>query len=116
MSCGIGHRHSSDPALLWLWHRPAAVAPIEPLAWEPPYATGAAIKKKESTLVGRHHFLPSGSLHQDLKSAPAIKGEDISIKRGSSYHGSAETYPTSIHDDVGSVPGLTQWVKDLALL
>jgi len=25
-----------DPALLWLWHRPASVAPIQPLAWEPP--------------------------------------------------------------------------------
>ena len=31
-----------DLALLWLWHRPAALAPIRPLAWEPPYATGAA--------------------------------------------------------------------------
>ena len=29
-----------DPALLWLWHRPAATAPIRPLAWEPPYAAG----------------------------------------------------------------------------
>ena len=27
-----------DPALLWLWCRPAAIAPIQPLAWEPPYA------------------------------------------------------------------------------
>ena len=27
-----------DPALLWLWRRPAAIAPIGPLAWEPPYA------------------------------------------------------------------------------
>ena len=26
--CGIDHRHSSDPALLWLWCRPAAAAPI----------------------------------------------------------------------------------------
>ena len=23
--------------------------------------------------------------------------------------------PTNIHEDVGQVPGLTQWVKDLAL-
>ena len=33
-----------DPALLWLWCRPAAVAPIRPLAWEAPYAVGAALK------------------------------------------------------------------------
>ena len=24
MSCGVGHRHGSDPAWLWLWRRPAA--------------------------------------------------------------------------------------------
>ena len=30
---------------LWLWHRPAATAPIRPLAWEPPYAMGAALEK-----------------------------------------------------------------------
>ena len=31
-----------DPALLWLWCRPVATAPIQPLAWEPPYAAEAA--------------------------------------------------------------------------
>ena len=45
MSCGVGHRHGSDPELLWLWCRPAAVAPTRPLAWEPPYAMGATLEK-----------------------------------------------------------------------
>ena len=30
-----------------LWCRPAAVALIGPLAWEPPYAVGAALKRQE---------------------------------------------------------------------
>ena len=45
MSCGIGHRHSSDLALLWLRCRPAATALNQPLALELPYATDAALKK-----------------------------------------------------------------------
>ena len=36
-----------DPALLWLWCRPAAAALIQPLAWEPPYAASAALKSKQ---------------------------------------------------------------------
>ena len=47
MSCGVGYRRSSGLALLWLWHRPAARTPIRPLAWKPPYAVGAALKKKK---------------------------------------------------------------------
>ena len=43
-SCGVGHRCSLDPVLLWLWYRPADTAPIWPLAWEPPYGMGAALK------------------------------------------------------------------------
>ena len=31
-SCGGGCRHGSDP--MWLWHRPSALAPFPPLAWE----------------------------------------------------------------------------------
>jgi len=42
VSYGVGCRHGLDPALLWLWRRQAATAPIRPLAWEPPYAMGAA--------------------------------------------------------------------------
>ena len=42
MSCALGCSHGSDPALLRLWCRLAATAPIWPLAWELPYAEGAA--------------------------------------------------------------------------
>ena len=33
-----------DPALPWLWYRPAAVALIQPLAWELPYSPSVALK------------------------------------------------------------------------
>ena len=48
MSCGVGCRLGSDLELLWLWHRLAAPAPIRPLAWEPPYVSGAAVKKQKT--------------------------------------------------------------------
>jgi len=70
MSCGVGCRRGSDPALLWLWRRPVATALIQLLAWEPPYAAGAAqeIAKKQKNkktkkrniideLVGNSHKL-----------------------------------------------------------
>ena len=43
VSCGVGHGCGSDLALLW--YRLAAPAPVGPLAWELPYAMGAALKK-----------------------------------------------------------------------
>ena len=71
-SCGVGCRHGSDPALLWLWRRLVAIAPIRPLAWEPPYAVGAAQeiatttttttkrqKKKKITTIKENYFHPS---------------------------------------------------------
>ena len=48
MSCGVGHRHGSDLALLWLWCRPVATALIQPIAWESPYAMGSALKIKKT--------------------------------------------------------------------
>ena len=91
MSCGVGHRWGSD--LAWLWCRLAAVAPIRPLAWEPPYASGVALKSKKN------------------KNKPKNK----KLNFGSSRHGSEEMNLTSIHEDPGSIPGLAHWVKDLAL-
>ena len=45
MSCGVGHRCGSELALLGLWRRLVATAPLRPLAWEPPYVAGAALEK-----------------------------------------------------------------------
>ena len=36
-----------DLVLLWLWHRPAAVAMIQTLAWGVPFATGVDLKKRK---------------------------------------------------------------------
>ena len=41
----------NDPALLWLWCRLAATAPIRPLAWEPPYAMGATLEKTKKIKI-----------------------------------------------------------------
>ena len=62
MSSGVGYRCGSDPELLWLWHRPAATAPIRLLAWESKCAVGVAqemakrpkkkkTKKKKQTVL-----------------------------------------------------------------
>ena len=51
VSCGVGGRHGSLLALLWLWRRLAAVvAPTGPLAWEPPHAAGAALKGQKTKI------------------------------------------------------------------
>ena len=55
MSCGVGRRRGLDPG--WLWRRPAAAAPMQPLVWERPHALGVALKrpkkkKKDSQISG----------------------------------------------------------------
>ena len=57
MSCGVIHRCGSDLALLWLWHRLTATAPIQPLAWESPYAMDVALKKKEKKKKKKKYFI-----------------------------------------------------------
>ena len=77
MSCGVGRRRGLDPALLWLWRRLVATAPIGSLAWEPPYATGAAPEKqKDKKKIG----------------VPVVAR--------------CLTNPTRNHEVAGSIPGL----------
>ena len=53
VSYGVGLRRGLDPAFLWLWHRPAATALIGPLAWEPPYAASAALKRQKVKKINK---------------------------------------------------------------
>ena len=71
MSCGVGRRHGSDPALLWLWLRPAAAAPLSPLAWELPYAAHATLrtKKKEKRKKWSVEYLNRHSAKLDRQMA-----------------------------------------------
>ena len=50
VSCGIGHKHSSDPALLWpcgIGRQLLSSMQVGPLDWELPYAAGVALKRQK---------------------------------------------------------------------
>ena len=64
-----------------LWCRPAATAPIRPLAWEPPYAAGAAqemAKKKEADtgvpVVLQWKQIPLVSMRMHVQSLALFSG------------------------------------------
>ena len=48
MGCGMGCKHGSNLALLWLWHWLVATALIRPLAQETPCAMGVALKRQKT--------------------------------------------------------------------
>ena len=48
MNRSVSHRYGSD--LLWLWRRLAAMALIQSLVWELPYATAVELKKTTTHL------------------------------------------------------------------
>ena len=64
-----------------------AAISIRYLAWELSYAPGAAIEKKKK---------------KESAGVPIMAQWLVN--------------PTSIQEDSGSIPGLTQWVEDLAML
>jgi len=106
VSGGVGRRHSLDPALLWLWCRPAAAAPIQPLFWELPYAVGVGLRSRKKEKKGNYReegsVLACGSvLEAVLPSAPECGqnvGEDKVFTLIARAHGlqSAEKHPLSL--------------------
>jgi len=86
VNCGVGHTCGSDLALLWLWCRLAATAPIRPLAWEPPYAVGAALKrqktkkKQEKLLLSERHCQENEKTNQRLRANIYTSGKGLVFK------------------------------------
>ena len=70
MSCGVGGRRGSDPMLLWLWHRPAVTAPIQPLAWELPYAVRWPKKEKKKRKKERREMASVFLYFRDIPPPP----------------------------------------------
>ena len=77
MSCGGGHRQGSALGLLWC--RLAAIVPILPLAWKPPYMAGAALKKKKGNLKENQVLLLHTLLWQIL---PVGRRPEVNVDFG----------------------------------
>ena len=76
MSCGVGHRCGLDPELLWLWCRLPATALIRPLAWEPPYAEGAAL---EFNVIHVHLDIKKKKITSGVFSLPVLDGHGFGL-------------------------------------
>ena len=88
MNCCVGHRCSSDLTWLWLWHRPAAAAPILPLVWELPFSADGALKRKHThthstTLKFHDRFLDFPTFRVQiggqLETVFLLSGNDLAI-------------------------------------
>ena len=77
VSCGVGCRHSSDPEWLWLWCRLEATALIQPLAWEPPHAEGAAqeVAKRQNKQTNKKDMMIGFHLNKISKIDKSIETE-----------------------------------------
>ena len=93
VSCGVGHRHGLDLVSLWLWCRPAAAPPIQPLPRELSYATDVALKGQKKKKKANVQICKYCTLLVKIRESACLDTAEMD-----------------------STPGLDQWVKDPALL
>ena len=75
MSCGVGLRCCSDPALLWLWCRLAAAAPIRPPSpGTSIYCRCSCEKEKEVPIVVQWKRIRLGNLRLWVRSLALLSG------------------------------------------
>ena len=67
--CELRCRSQTRLTLLWLWCRPAATVPFQPLAWELPYAVGMTLERQKPNRQTNKHMIISidaeKSIHQN---------------------------------------------------
>ena len=60
--------------LLWLWYRPAAVAPVQRLAWELPYTVGYVPKKAKKKKKYIYIYIETDIVFKELYSLVEERG------------------------------------------
>ena len=61
-----------------IWHRPATIALIRPLAWEPPYDAGAVLKKKKKGEKKKNRRVGEGGRDREIQ---ADRQKELEIER-----------------------------------
>ena len=102
MSCGIGHRYISDLALWWLWHWQVATVLTGPLAWEPPYVMGIALRRQKKKKKKKK------KKEKEEEKKKEKKNEALGVP----VMAQLLANPPRNHHVAGSIPSLTQWSKD----